>query len=99
MFSNLANSTELLEAHMQKLAQAESTVVGIYENLDRAAEAVKSWGESLPVGGGFTDWTFRIGTPLAALILGNYGITPTWNMNVVFLIGGTLFDISSEQSS
>jgi Na+-translocating ferredoxin:NAD+ oxidoreductase RnfD subunit len=99
VFSDLANATELLEAHIQKLSQAESTASEIHENLDRAAEAVKSWSESLPVGSGIMDWAFRIGTPLATLILGNYGITPTWNMNVVFLLGGMFLQCEKKESS
>ncbi|KAE9380530.1 hypothetical protein N431DRAFT_325106 [Stipitochalara longipes BDJ] len=90
LFSNLVNATELLQTHMQKLAQAETAVSGIHENLDRAAEAVKSWSENLPAGRGWTDWGLRLGTPLAALILGNYGITPTITMNAVFLVSGLL---------
>ena len=76
---------------MQNLARAENAVSGIHENLDRAAEAVKSWSENLPTGGGWTDWGLRLGTPLAALILGNYGITPTITMNAVFLVSGESF--------
>jgi len=30
----------------------------------------------------------RFGTPMAALILGNYGITPTLTMNAVLLVSG-----------
>ena len=89
MFSTLVNATELLQTHTQKLAQAQTAVSGIHENLDRASEAVKSWSETLPVSGGWPDWGLRVGTPLAALILGNYGITPTITMNAVFLLSGT----------
>jgi hypothetical protein len=87
----MVNVTELLQAHMQKLAQAESAVSGISENLGRASEAVKSWIENIPARGGVSDWAFRIGTPLAALILGNYGINPTWNMNAILILGGMLY--------
>jgi hypothetical protein len=85
------NATEILQAHVQKLAQADSAVSGIHENLDRAAETVRSWSENLPIGKGWTDWAFRVGTPVGALILGNYGITPTLTMNAVLLFSGMLF--------
>jgi uncharacterized protein HemX len=90
IFSNLANATELLQSHVQKLAQAENAVSGIHENLDRAAEAVKSWRENLPISSGWTDWALRLGSPLAAVILGNYGITPTFTMNAALLLSGKL---------
>ena len=88
LFSNLVNASELLQTHVQKLAQAETAVSGIHENLDRAAEVVKTWSENLPNGGGWSNWVLRIGTPIAALILGNYGITPTLTMNAVLLVSG-----------
>jgi hypothetical protein len=90
IFSNLVNATELLRSHVQKLAQAETAVSGIHENLYRAADAVKSWSENLPIGGGWSDWGLRIGTPVAALILGSYGITPTLTMNAALLLSGRL---------
>jgi hypothetical protein len=80
----------LLQTHVQKIAQAETAVSGFHENLDRAAEAVKSWSENLPVGGSWSDWGLRIGTPLVTVILGNYGITPTFTMNAVLFISGRL---------
>jgi hypothetical protein len=85
------NATEILQGHVQKLAQADSTVSRIHENLDQAAEAVKSWNENLPTGWRLTDLVIRVGTPVGALILGNYGITPTMTMNAVLLISGKLF--------
>lgn len=88
IFSSLVNATELLQSHVQKLAQAETAASGIHENLDRAAEAMKSWSENLPVGSGIADWGLRIGTPLAAVILGNYGITPTFTMNAILCLSG-----------
>jgi hypothetical protein len=91
IFSNLVNATEILQGHAQKLAQADSTVSRIHENLDQAAEAVKSWNENLPTGWRLTDLVIRVGTPVGALILGNYGITPTMTMNAVLLISGKLF--------
>lgn len=93
IFSNLVNATEILQGHVQKLAQADSAVSGIHENLDRAAEAVKSWSENLPIGWRMTDLVIRVGTPVGALILGNYGITPTMTMNAVLLISGKLFEM------
>jgi hypothetical protein len=81
-----------LQTHVQKIEQAESAASGIHENLDRAAEAVKSWSENLPVGGGWSDWLLRIGTPLAAVILGNYGITPTFTMNARLFVIGKLYE-------
>jgi hypothetical protein len=88
LFSNLVNASELLQTHVQKLAQAETAVSGIHENLDRAAEVVKTWSENIPNGGGWSNWVLRFGTPMAALILGNYGITPTLTMNAVLLVSG-----------
>jgi hypothetical protein len=63
----------------------------MFSTLVNATELLQtqSWTENLPVGGGWSDWGLRIGTPLATLILGNYGITPTVTMNAVFLISGT----------
>jgi hypothetical protein len=99
IFSNLVNATELLQSHVQKLVEAENTVSGIHENLDRAAEAVKSWSENLPIGGGWTDWALRLGSPLAAVILGNYGITPTFTMNTALLISGKVIEKKWKVSS
>ncbi len=88
LFSNLVNASELLQNHVQKLAQAETAVSGIHENLDRAAEVVKTWSENLSNGRGWSNLMLRIGTPMAVLILGNYGITPTLTMNAVLLVSG-----------
>lgn len=71
------------------LSKADSTVSEIQESLERASEAVNTWSASLSAGSpGFVDWTCRFGIPVAAVVLGNYGITPTWTMNGVLFITG-----------
>lgn len=87
------NATELLQGHTQNLQQASNKASGINNDLDRAVITAQTWHETLGVSNSVPDWALRVMSPMATLVLGNFGITRTASSNL-FLAGSGEFILS-----
>jgi hypothetical protein len=84
----MENTTELLQAHFQKLEQASAQASEINENLEKAAAAANLFHDSIGISGNVPDWALRLAAPLSTLLIGSYGLTPSIIRNSGLLISG-----------
>lgn len=90
LYAAMNNITVLLQNHTEYLELANTKASTIYSTLDQAALSANSWNQNLEWGGSLGNCALRITTPLATLILGNYGLPPSFTRNAVLLLGGKL---------
>jgi hypothetical protein len=90
LYAAMNNITVLLQNHTEYLELANTKASTIYSTLDQAALSASSWNQNLEWGGSLGNCALRITTPLATLILGNYGLPPSFTRNAVLLLGGKL---------
>jgi hypothetical protein len=95
------NMTSLIQNHTEYLESASSKVSNIHSILEKTAVFAKSWNHNVERGGPLGNYVLRIVTPLATLILGNYGLPPSFTRNAMLILGGipSLKCISKELSN
>ena len=86
----MANMTTLLHNHTESLEYASSTAFAIHHNLEQAANAARSWNQTLSLGSTIADYGLRISCPIASIFLGNYGLPPSLTRNAALVLGGKL---------
>lgn len=84
------NMTLLLQDHTEYLEVANAKASIIYSTLDKAALSAGSWNQNFEWGGPLGRYALRILTPLTTLILGNYGLPPSFTRNAALLLGGKI---------
>lgn len=84
------NMTSLLQNHTEYLELANFKASTIHSTLDKAALSAGSWNQNLEWRGSLGNYALRITTPLTTLILGNYGLPPSFSRNAALLLGGMI---------
>lgn len=84
----MSNMTSLLQNHTESLKLASSTASGIQATLEKAAASTGSWSKDFEWRGSLGNYALRIATPLTTLVLGNYGLPPSFPRNAALLLGG-----------
>jgi hypothetical protein len=95
------NMTTLIQNHTEYLESANFKVSNIHSILEKTAVFAGSWNQNIERGGPLGNYVLRIATPLATLILGNYGLPPSFTRNALLILGGitSLKFISKEMSN
>jgi hypothetical protein len=84
------NMTSLLQNHTEYLELATFKASNIHSTLEKAADSAGSWNQNFEWGGSIGIYALRIITPLTTLILGNYGLPPSFARNAALLLGGKI---------
>lgn len=90
LYAAMNDMTTLLQNHTEHLELASSTASTIHSTLEKAAASAGSWNDNFMLGGSMGNYALRVITPLTALILGNYGLPPSFSRNAALLLGGKL---------
>lgn len=89
LYESMKDMTELIQDHTESLELASSTAFSIHENLAQAAESARAWNNITRFSGSsFGDYAIRFAGPLAGVLLGNYGLPPSFNRNAMLIAGG-----------
>jgi hypothetical protein len=80
--------TDVLNSHTEHLEQVSSASLQIKHTLDSATASAKLLNGTLNVGTSHSDWMIRFGGPVAVVVLGNYGLSPSLSQNLQLLAGG-----------
>lgn len=82
--------TNLIQNHTEYLELASLTASNIHSTLEKATVFPGSWGQDAEWGGAISNYALRIATPLATLVLGNYGLPPSFTRNAALVLGGKI---------
>jgi hypothetical protein len=82
--------TNLIQNHTEYLELASLTASNIHSTLEKATIFPGSWGQNAEWGGAISNYALRIATPLATLVLGNYGLPPSFTRNAALVLGGKI---------
>jgi hypothetical protein len=84
----MSNMTSLIQNHTEYLDLASSKASDIHSTLEMATVFAGSWNQNSELGVSLGIYALRIATPLVTLILGNYGLPPSFTRNAVLILGG-----------
>lgn len=82
--------TSLLQNHTEYLELATFKASNIHLTLEKTAVSAGSWDQNFEWGCSIGVYALRITTPLMTLILGNYGLPPSFTRNAALLLGGKI---------
>lgn len=91
LYAAINNMTNLIQNHTEYLELASLTASNIHSTLEKATVFPGSWGQGAEWGGAISNYALRIATPLATLVLGNYGLPPSVTRNAALVLGGMSF--------
>ena len=88
LYAFMNNITSLIQNHTEYLELASFKASNIHSTLETISVFAGSWNQNSEFEGSLGDFALRIAMPLATLILGNYGLHPSFKRNAALILGG-----------